>query len=103
LVPAPQGAEQALQAPQDPTQLTAHACVLQDVDWVAPLDAEQALPPPDAAVLTLYDRDFVPPPHDSLQLPQLPQAPWQFTTGGGGGGGGAATAMVTAAALWCEL
>ena len=82
-----------------------HAAVLHACDWAAALFAAHALPPPDAAVETVYWRDCLPPPHVALQPPQLPQEPAQLTTGAGAGGGGVAafTVIVLETSVWYEL
>ena len=50
-VPLPQVAEQELQVPHEPTQLTGHGVVPHACDWVAPGATVHAVPPFAAAVL----------------------------------------------------
>lgn len=80
-VPPPQLALQLPQAPQLPTQSAGQPCVLQDCVRVAPFAVGHVVPPFEAASVTVYVDDCVPPPHVTLQLPHAPQLPSQFTLG----------------------
>ncbi len=73
-----------------------HCSTIHEADWLVPSATEQAWPPWAAAVVTEYDRAFVPRPQASEQALQSPHDPTQFT----GGGGGGATEIVTGAKLW---
>jgi hypothetical protein len=77
-VPLPQVAEQELQVPHEPTQLTGQLAVLQFCVCCAPLTVLHGNPPFAAAVLIEKLRICVPPPQVAEHDPQLPQAPTQL-------------------------
>ena len=97
---APQLTQLPLQSRED--ACTEHASVLQSRPSIAPLLAGHLAPPPDAAVVTLYIRDCLPPPQVAEHAPQLPQLPMQFIAGGGDGGGVEDDTLIVVGATVCE-
>ena len=78
-LPPPQVTEHEPHEPHEPTQLIGHASLLQLACSELPADTAHAEPPLAACVLTLYARDFEPPPHVAEHEPHVPHEPTQST------------------------